>query len=316
MVKQTISHYCIQEHICNGGMGEIYRAEDKDLKRQVALKFLHQSLVKDEETKQRFLMEAQAVATLDHNNICTIYEVGETKDERLYIAMAYYQGHTLKERIRKNNLKLDEIIDITSQIASGLARAHKSKIIHRDIKPDNIIITENNEVKILDFGLAKLLDPNEKFRDNSISGTLAYMSPEQLYRGNIDNRSDIWSLGVVLFEMLTGRLPFKGKYDQIIAYNILNEEPELSAVFKSDIPTSLKWVLEKTLAKEPELRYQHADEIPVDLKIIQTKRHSIAEIMINSKDFKKRIKRLKSIIFSLSLMLISILVVLISMILE
>jgi len=308
MVNQTISHYSIQEHICNGGFGEIYRAEDKNLKRQVALKLLPQSMSHNPEIKTRFIYEAQAVSTLDHNNICTIYEVGETEEKQLFIAMAYYKGHTLKKIIEKKTLKIEEIIDITCQIAKGLARAHKAQIIHRDIKPANIIITEDNEVKILDFGIAKCSNQSMQNHQDCIMGTMAYMSPEQLQNNNIDHRSDIWSLGVVLYEMITGKLPFKGEYEQSIAYEILNKEPDLISVFKSNIPISLKWILEKTLAKEPDHRYQHIDEIPVDLKVLQSKNQAISEIMVNSKDFKKRTRRIEGLLLFCTAGIVSLLI--------
>jgi serine/threonine protein kinase len=252
-------------------------------------------MTSDKQIKQRFLQEAQAAATMEHKNICAIYEVGETIDNRLFIAMAYYSGQTLEHKIKTTSLSINEIIDITIQIAHGLARAHKSQIIHRDIKPSNIIITDDNEVKIIDFGLAKLSNWTIKSHEKLILGTLVYMSPEQIYGGKIDHRSDIWSLGVVLYEMLTGKLPFKGKYEEEIAYGILNQKPELTTVFKSDIPLSIKWILEKTLAKDPEHRYQHCDEIPVDIKILQTKNHAISEIILNSKDFKIKNKWLKKL---------------------
>ena len=192
---QTISHYRITEKLGSGGMGEIYKAEDIKLKRTVALKFLPSSFSSDEESKKRLIHEAQAASSLDHPNICTIYEIGETDNELLFISMALYDGETLKDKIAKGPIEIDEAIKITLQICEGLEKAHKNEIIHRDIKPANIFITNDGIVKILDFGLAKSKGQTQLTQMGSTVGTVDYMSPEQATGSVIDKRTDIWSLG-------------------------------------------------------------------------------------------------------------------------
>ena len=211
MIGKTISHYKIIEKLGGGGMGVVYKAEDTKLKRTVALKFLPTTFSFNEEAKKRFIHEAQAASALQDNNICTIHEIDETDDGQLYICMDCYDGKTLKEKIEEGSLTLDESIDITIQIAKGLSRAHEVKITHRDIKPANIFITNRNEVKILDFGLAKVAGQTQLTQMGSTVGTIAYMSPEQTRGGIVDYRTDIWSVGVLLYEMVTGELPFKGE---------------------------------------------------------------------------------------------------------
>ena len=226
MIGKTISHYKILEEIGSGGMGIVYKAEDTNLKRHVALKFLPPELTRDTEARERFIHEAQSASALDHPNVCTVYEIGKTEDGQMFIAMGYYEGETLKDKIAKGPLKLDEAIEIAIQIATGLEKAHKKGIVHRDIKPANIFITNDNVVKLLDFGLAKLSGQTKLTKNASTLGTVAYMSPEQAQSGAVDQRTDIWSFGVVLYEMLTGSLPFKGDYEQAIIYSIMNEDPK------------------------------------------------------------------------------------------
>ena len=199
MIGQTISHYRIIEKLGEGGMGVVYKAEDTKLKRTVALKFLPPELTRDPEAKTRFIREAQAASALEHPNICNIHEIDETEDGQLFIVMACYEGETLKDKIKDKKLKTEDAIDIAIQIAQGLNRAHEKGIVHRDVKPANIIITEHGEVKILDFGLAKLAGQAQLTKDTSTLGTVAYMSLEQVSGKSIDHRTDIWSLGVILF---------------------------------------------------------------------------------------------------------------------
>jgi len=287
MIGQTVSHYRILQKIGAGGMGEIYLAEDTKLKRQVALKFLPRHLTTDPDAKERFEREAQAAAALNHPNIVTVYEIGEHEGQ-VFIAMEYVEGRTLKELIsdagadprvcpdangnqkkgehRGSLLQMDTVIDIASQIASGLAAAHAKGIVHRDIKPQNILVDKEGRVKILDFGLAKLKGISSLTKESSTLGTVHYMSPEQTMGKNVDHRTDIWSLGVLLYEMLTGKLPFKGDYEQAVIYSILNEEPKKATEILKDIPPEFDRILEKALAKEPEDRYQHVDDLMVDLK--------------------------------------------------
>jgi serine/threonine protein kinase/Flp pilus assembly protein TadD len=272
MIGKAISHYRIIEKIGQGGMGEIYLAEDARLERQVALKFLPRHLTEDREARTRFEREAKAAAALSHPNIVTVYEIGEHEGQ-VFIAMEYVEGQTLKDLIAScrppstvNRLPISQVFEISTQICSGLAAAHAKGIVHRDIKPQNILVDKDNHVKILDFGLAKLKGISSLTKESSTLGTVHYMSPEQTLGKEVDQRTDIWSLGVVLFEMLTGRLPFKGDYEQAVIYSILNEEPKRATEIRQDIPPDFDRILEKALAKEPTERYQQVDDLLVDLK--------------------------------------------------
>jgi serine/threonine protein kinase/Flp pilus assembly protein TadD len=273
MINKLIGHYRITEMIGRGGMGEIYLAEDTKLHRQVALKFLPKAMTADPEARVRFEREAQAAAALNHPNIITIYEIGEHEGQ-VFIAMEYAEGQTLKEIIdagarRAVPLPITQVIAIAAQIASGLAAAHAKYIVHRDIKPQNILADKEGRVKILDFGLAKLKGVSSLTKESSTLGTVHYMSPEQTMGKDVDQRTDIWSLGVVLYEMLTGQLPFKGDYEQAVIYSILNEEPKPSDNLRPDIPAELKAIIDKCLEKETDVRYQHADDLHVDLKRVR-----------------------------------------------
>ena len=264
MVGEKVSHYKIMEKIGSGGMGEIYRAEDVTLKRTVALKFLPRSISSDEEAKKRFLTEAQSASSLDHPNICTIYESGITEDNRPFISMALYEGETLKEMISKEKIELKETVDIAVQICEGLDKAHQKNIIHRDIKPANILITKDGIVKILDFGLAKVKDQSQLTQAGTTLGTIAYMSPEQGTGSNVDQRTDIWSLGAVLYEMVSGCQPFKADYEQAVIYSILNEKPDFSKIPEVLIP-----IMQKALAKSPDKRYGNITEMLYDLRLLK-----------------------------------------------
>jgi TolB-like protein len=265
MIGQTVSHYRILEKLGEGGMGVVYKAEDITLGRAVALKFLPGELTRDAEAKERFIQEARAASALDHPNICNIHEVGRTEDGQTFIAMAYYEGEDLKSRIGRGPLKLDEALDIAVQIAQGLAKAHGQGIVHRDIKPANILITKDGLVKIVDFGLAKL-GGAKLTKAGSTLGTAQYMSPEQARGEDVDARSDIFSLGAVLYEMLTGKHAFSGEYEQATLFAIMNEEPAPVTSLRSGIPMELERIVQKALAKNPSERYQHADDLIVDLK--------------------------------------------------
>ncbi|MFC1502572.1 protein kinase [bacterium] len=266
MIGKTISHYKIIEELGRGGMGVVYKARDTKLKRTVALKFLPPELTKDPDAKKRFIHEAQAASALDHSNICTIHEVDETADGQMFIAMACYDGESLKEKIKHGPLKLEETVEIACQIAEALKVSHKKGIVHRDIKSENIMITEIGQVKVMDFGLAKLAGPTQMTKAGTILGTVLYMSPEQAKGGRVDQRTDIWSLGVVLYEMITGQLPFKGDYEQAVIYSILNENPEQITSSRSDIHESLKKVVKKVLEKDPGKRYPDVGSLIKDLK--------------------------------------------------
>ena len=274
MIGEIISHYKILEKLGEGGMGILYKAEDTKLHRPVALKFLPSSLTSVSEAKERFIREARAASALDHPNICAIHEINETEDGRMFISMGYYEGVILADKIAKEKIKIEEVIDITIQTASGLAKAHRRGIIHRDIKPANLAVTEDGLVKILDFGIAKLIGESKSTRDTIPIGTIAHISPEQIKGEDIDNRTDIWSLGVVMYEMLTGVLPFKGEYDQAIIYSILNENPTPIKNLRNDVPKELEDITNKAMAKNPDDRFQSVDEILKELvKYVESRRN-------------------------------------------
>jgi len=265
--QKAISHYKILEKIGAGGMGVVYKAEDTRLKRTVALKFLPPELMRDKEAKERFIQEAQAAAALDHPNICTIYEINE-EDDKTFISMAYIKGQSLKEKIASDPIQLKEVLDIAIQTADGLKEAHERGIVHRDIKPANIMLTQKDQVKIMDFGLVKLTWGADLTKTATIMGTAAYMSPEQASGEKIDQRTDIWSLGCVLYEMLSGQRPFKSTHDQAAIYSILNEEPEPIASLRADLPVGFEMILHTCLQKDPRNRYRGMETLLSDLKSI------------------------------------------------
>jgi len=268
LIDKTLSHYKILEKLGEGGMGVIYRAEDLKLKRTVALKVLTESFTQDEESKRRFILEAQSASSLQHNNICTIHEIDETPDGQLFIAMDYYTGETLKQRIRRGTLGVQEITDIARQIAEGLKKAHENGIMHRDIKPANIFITNDGTTKILDFGLAKRKDRTQLTKGRTKFGTVDYMSPEQIKGEEVDQRTDIWSLGVTLYEMVAGKPPFRADYEQGMIYLILNQDPEDLRTLREDIPETLLAIVEKSMAKEREDRYDDMASLLGELRSI------------------------------------------------
>jgi serine/threonine protein kinase/tetratricopeptide (TPR) repeat protein len=269
MIGKTISHYRILEKLGEGGMGVVYKAEDTRLKRTVALKFLPSELTRDPEAKGRFIQEAQAASALDHSNICNIHEIDETPEGQLFICMACYGGETLKERIARGPLGMDEAARIAAQIGEGLAKAHAAGIVHRDMKPANIMITSEGTVTILDFGLAKLTGRTKHTKTGTTLGTVAYMSPEQARGAAVDYRTDIWSFGVILYEMLAGVPPFHGEYDQAVIYSILNDEPRSVTSIRLDVPGSIGGIIEKCLEKDPESRYGSVEELTKDIRQIE-----------------------------------------------
>ncbi|MFC2088784.1 protein kinase [Calditrichota bacterium] len=255
MIGKTISHYKIIDKLGEGGMGVVYKAEDTKLKRSVALKFLPSTFSEDKTARERFIHEAQAASALDHPNICNIYEINETDDHQSFIAMACYEGESLKKKIEKGKMKIEDSIEIAVQVAKGLARAHEEGIVHRDIKPANILITSRNEVKIVDFGLAKLSGQTDITKEGSLMGTVAYMSPEQARGEKLDAGTDIWSFGVILYELLTGEPPFKADYDQAVIYSILNENPTPLKEIRPDIPDQLIEIVDRCLKKDRKNRF-------------------------------------------------------------
>lgn len=267
MIGKTISHYKIIEKIGEGGMGVVYKAEDTKLRRTVVLKFLHPDLTRDTEAKERFIQEAQAAAALDHPHICTVYEINES-DGQTYIAMTYVGGQSLKEKIETGPLESNEALSVASQVAEGLRAAHKKGIIHRDIKPANIMLTEEGFAKIMDFGLAKLSWGVDLTKTATVMGTVAYMSPEQARGEKVDEHTDVWSLGCVLYEMLIGRRPFKSTHNQAAIYSILNEEPEPISRLRKDVPAGVEKMLETCLQKDPLDRYRDMEALLSDLKLV------------------------------------------------
>ncbi len=277
MIGKTISHYLILEMLGEGGMGVVYRAEDAKLRRSVALKFLPPELTRDPEAKERFIREAQAASALDHQNICTIHEIDETTEGQLFICMTHYEGETLKGQIRRGPLPLEEAVRIALQVAQGLAKAHERGIVHRDVKPANVVITKDGVSKILDFGLAKLAGQVGLTKTTSTLGTVAYMSPEQVRGDEVDDRTDIWSLGVVLYEMLAGRLPFRGEYEQTMMYSIVNEAPEPLGGLRPDVPGRLGEIVGKALAKDPSDRYRRMGDVAGDLELLHEELRTAAK---------------------------------------
>ena len=261
--------YKIIEELGRGGMGVVYKAEDTKLKRTVALKFLPPELTHISEVNERFMREAQAAAALDHPNICTVYEFDEA-EETSFISMAYIEGQSLKKKTESGPLELDEALRIATQIAEGLGEAHKKGVVHRDIKSANIIVTERGQAKIMDFGLARMTGGTLLTKEGMAMGTIAYMSPEQARGEEVEHRTDIWSLGVVLYEMFGGQLPFKGEHDQSVVYSILNEKPKPITDLRSEIPLSIGQVVSKALEKNPDERYQQVEELLDDLKSISS----------------------------------------------
>jgi serine/threonine protein kinase/tetratricopeptide (TPR) repeat protein len=267
MIGKTVSHYKILEKIGEGGMGVVYKAEDTKLKRTVALKFLPPDLMRDKEARERFIQEAQAAASLDHPNICMVHEIDEVKGQT-FISMSFIEGQSLKERIAAGPMRFEEAIDIGVQIADGLQEAHERGIVHRDIKPGNIMLTEKGQAKITDFGLAKLEWGADLTKTATIMGTVAYMSPEQIKGEKVDRRTDIWSLGCVLYEMLSGERLFRSEFDQAAIYGILRESPVDLSSLPRDIPAAVKDVLHKALQKDKGRRYQFMKDFKQDLNEI------------------------------------------------
>jgi eukaryotic-like serine/threonine-protein kinase len=271
MLGQTVSHYQIEGVLGEGGMGVVYKARDLNLDRWVAVKFLQSRLSSNEKELRRFIQEAKAASSLDHPNICTIYEISHTSEGQVFIVMAYYEGETLRRKLAAGPLSIEKSVDYTVDIAQGLAKAHSRGLVHRDIKPENIIITADEIAKILDFGLVKLSFESAMTVSDQVRGTVAYMAPEQL-RGRADQRTDLWSLGVVLYEMVTGHRPFHGA-DPIELMRVISDNNYPAArVLREGVPSEIEEVITRALAKNPDQRYQRAEEM---LAHLHAARHGI-----------------------------------------
>lgn len=265
MIGQTISHYKITEKLGEGGMGVVYKACDTKLDRDVALKFLPESLTPTKEDRQRFIREAKSAAALNHPNICTIYSVDKHEDLQ-FISMEYIEGETLRTKIDGGELKLETALNYAMRIAIALGKAHQHDIIHRDIKPENIMLDDDGRIKVMDFGLVKLKRGRDITKTGDTVGTFAYSSPEQIRGEEIDHRSDLFSLGIVLYEMLTGDTPFRGEHQAALTYAIVNEDPISISNYLAEVPEGLEHFFEKALAKDPQERFVSAVEFTKNLK--------------------------------------------------
>ena len=291
MIGNTVLHYRILEELGRGGMGVVYKAEDVKLRRAVALKFLPHHLSATEEEQARFLQEAQAAATLNHPNICTIHAIEEA-DGQQFIVMEYVDGMTLREKIAgvettrrapKNSgrvVSTEDAISYAIQIGEALQEAHSKGIVHRDVKAENIMVNAKNQIKVMDFGLAKLKGSSKLTRTSSTVGTLSYMAPEQIQGGELDARSDIFSFGVVLFEMLTGHTPFRGEHEAAIMYSIVNEEPDSLSKYVPEASSELLHVLNRSLEKDPEDRYQSVHDMVIDLRRLKKDTSKVSRAML------------------------------------
>jgi serine/threonine protein kinase/cephalosporin-C deacetylase-like acetyl esterase len=309
MIGKTVSHYRILEKIGQGGMGDVYLAEDTKLQRTVALKFLPLELTRDPAARQRFVHEARAASALDHPNIGTIHEIDEAEGQS-FISMTYYAGETLKDKIEKGPLTVEESINIAIQIAQGMAKAHSADIVHRDIKPANIMISEEEQVKIIDFGLAKLRGQTVLTKTSTTLGTVAYMSPEQARGTKVDQGTDIWAFGVILYEMLAGEKPFSGDYEQAVVYSIINDQPKSVKKLNPNVPPELERIVTTALNKKLGSRYPSAAEMLKDLTAYQDSLRAEELGVLNLQSLLRAIRRPKIALPAVFLVLILFLIAL------
>jgi eukaryotic-like serine/threonine-protein kinase len=265
---KVLSHYRIETKLGEGGMGVVYKAEDTRLRRTVALKFLSPELLGDAEMRARHVREAQAAGALDHPNVCTVHGI-EDVEGKTFIVMGYVDGESLKQRMQTGEISVSEALDIAIQAGEGLQQAHERGIVHRDIKSANLLVTAKGTVKICDFGLAQLAERSRITQPGTLLGTFTYISPEQATGRRVDRRADIWSLGVVLYEMLTDRCPFAGTSARSIIQAILREQPAPATSLRPHLPAELDWIFGKALAKDPAERYQYIDDLLVDLRAVR-----------------------------------------------
>jgi tetratricopeptide (TPR) repeat protein len=284
--------YRIQKELGRGGMGVVCEAEDITLKRTVALKFLPMELTYDAKARERFVHEAQAASALDHPHICTIHEIGETESGQMYIAMACYRGESLKAKIKRGPLRVKDALALAVQVADGMAKAHEQGIVHRDIKPANIIVTEDGVAKLVDFGLAKLAGEARLTRSGTVVGTVAYMSPEQVKGETVDTRSDVWSLGVVLYEMMAGTLPFEGETEQAVLYAILHSDPKPVKDLPAGVPLEYGEIVRKALAKGPDRRFRSGKEMAEALHGLEHRTAAGIHVETRKLVFRRPLKRL------------------------
>jgi len=268
MIGKTISRYKIIEKLGDGGRSTVYKAEDVRLQRIVAIKIMSERLLRNPKARLRFLREAQTVAQLDHPNICAVYEV-DSVEGHTFIAMAYIEGRSLSKKIEIGPLEIGEAINIGLQTAKGLNAAHKKKIIHRDVKDDNIMINAERVVKILDFGLSKPLEKEDITKPRAILGTVPFMSPEQATGEPVDYGTDIWSLGVVMYRMLTGKHPFKGRNVGAMIRSILKDEPVSIRELRKDVPEPLEYCIHRKMEKDSEDRHESMGEVISDLRRVR-----------------------------------------------
>ena len=287
MIGTTLSHYRIVAELGRGGMGIVYKAEDTKLDRTVALKVLPAAALSSEDDRTRFYREAKAAAQLNHPHIAAVHEIDEavpegahTDDKRPFIAMEFIDGKSLEAKAKEGPMALEEVVRLSMQVANALEAAHEKNIVHRDIKSANIMLTAKGDAKVLDFGLAKTAHSTMLTRMGSTLGTVSYMSPEQARGENVDHRTYLWALGIIMYELISGRLPFGGDYEQAVTYSILNEDAQPLTAIRTGVPMGLEWIVAKLLAKNAEDRYQSAKDLIVDLRTVDLTSNTLSRTRI------------------------------------